>query len=110
MQITATQNSICANKSICLVSKSIYPSFHANQSLRAVVNLSANASYFKQGLPILKYKHRRVGLKHQHTPIVSLFGSKGKGSDDGVRASLNTLFVIFSLSILFYSSICFFLI
>ncbi|KGN65868.1 hypothetical protein Csa_023343 [Cucumis sativus] len=83
MQITATQNSICANKSICLVSKSIYPSFHANQSRRAVVNLSANASYFKQGLPVLKYEHRRVGLKYQHTPIVSLYGSKGKGSDDG---------------------------
>ena len=110
MQITATQNSICANKSICLVSKSIYPSFHANQSRRAVVNLSANASYFKQGLPVLKYEHRRVGLKYQHTPIVSLYGSKGKGSDDGVRAFLNCSFVIIRLSIRLYSSICFFLI
>ncbi|CAK9327611.1 unnamed protein product [Citrullus colocynthis] len=83
MQITATQNSICSNKSICLVSKSIYPSFHPSQSQSALVNLSANASYFKRGLPVLKYKHRRVGLKHQHTPIVSLFGSKGKDSGDG---------------------------
>ncbi|XP_022140099.1 uncharacterized protein LOC111010834 [Momordica charantia] len=83
MQITATQNSICSSRSICIASKSIYPSFRATRSRSALVNLSANASYFKQGLPVLKYKHRRAGLNHQHTPIVSLFGSKGKESGDG---------------------------
>lgn len=98
MQITATQNSICSSRSICIASKSIYPSFRATRSRSALVNLSANASYFKQGLPVLKYKHRRAGLNHQHTPIVSLFGSKGKESGDGVRISLNLWsFVIYSL-------------
>lgn len=106
MQITATQNSICSNKSICLVSKSIYPSFHASQSQSALVNLSANASYFKRGLPVLKYKHRRVGLKHQHTPIVSLFGSKGKDSGDGVRTSLSICFSDITISKIYSLLLC----
>lgn len=91
MQITATQNSLCPNKSICLVSKSMYPSFFASQTRSAFVNPSANASYLKKGLPVLKYDHRRVGLKHRYTPIASLFGSKGKDSGDGVRTSLTLL-------------------
>ncbi|XP_022994855.1 uncharacterized protein LOC111490456 [Cucurbita maxima] len=83
MQITATQNSLCPNKSLCLVSKSSYPSFLASQTRSAFVNPSANTSYLKKGLPVLKYDHRRVGLKHRYTPIASLFGSKGKDNGDG---------------------------